>query len=319
MKLSLIIPVYNVEKYIEQCLTSICQQLPVPDVEVIVVDDGSPDQSVAKAQQFLAQQSEAVQQQFRIIRQKNQGLSGARNTGITQAQGEYVAFLDSDDYLNPQYFAEVLKGIETGADIIQFAVQRVDDQGNIIPFLHRMSKQGLQTLNQDILLELSNRSAWFAWLRVYKRALFQEIRFPVGKNYEDAYTTPLLFFAAKTAYFSPEVLINYRINPQGITATKSRKNIDDLGGVPLFYLAHIEQHPELVATMIAISQSHIMDVLNADGISAAQQRWKVLKQKMRQHPLNETMIRNRGNRLFFQYGVAFLLFDRTLRRLGLKK
>jgi hypothetical protein len=62
-----------------------------------------------------------------------------------------------------------------------------------------------------------------------------------------------------------------------------------------------------------------MDVLNADGISAAQQRWKVLKQKMRQHPLNETMIRNRGNRLFFQYGVAFLLFDRTLRRLGLKK
>ena len=99
MKLSLIIPVYNVEKYIEQCLTSICQQLPVPEVEVIVVDDGSPDQSVAKAQQFLAQQPEAVQQQFRIIRQKNQGLSGARNTGITQAQGEYVAFLDSDPHI----------------------------------------------------------------------------------------------------------------------------------------------------------------------------------------------------------------------------
>lgn len=231
MKLSLIIPVYNVEKYIEQCLTSICQQLPVPEVEVIMVDDGSPDQSVAKAQQFLAQQPEAVQQQFRIIRQ-NPGLRGTQYRDYA-GSGEYVAFLDSDDYLNPQYFAEVFKGIETGADIIQFAVQRVDDQGNIIPFLHRMSKQGLQTLNQDILLELSNRSAWFAWLRVYKRALFQEIRFPVGKNYEDAYTTPLLFCSKPPI----SALKCWSITASTRTALPqpNRKNIDDLGGVPLFY------------------------------------------------------------------------------------
>lgn len=319
MLLSLIIPVYNVEKYIEQCLTSICQQLPYPEVEVIVVDDGSPDQSIAKAKQFLQHQPDEIRQQFKIIRQKNQGLSGARNTGIAEAKGEYVAFLDSDDYLNPNFFAEVFKGIATQADIIQFAVQRVDDAGHIIPFLHPMSKQGLQTIDRDILIELSNRSAWFAWLRVYKTCLFGHIRFPVGKNYEDAYTTPFLFFAAKTAYFSPAVLINYRINPTGITATKSRKNIDDLGGVPLFYLKHIQQHPELAATLIAVSQSHIMDILNLDGLGVAQQRWKALKQQIQQQHIQMDILRNRGNRLFLQYGVWFLLFDRTLRRLGLKK
>ena len=319
MKLSLIIPVYNVEKYIEQCLTSICQQLPYPEVEVIIVDDGSPDQSLAKAKQLLLQQPDAIRQQFKVIKQKNQGLSGARNTGIAEAQGEYVAFLDSDDYLNPNFFVELFKGIETDADIIQFAVQRVDDTGRTIPFLHPMSKQGLQTIDRDILIELSNRSAWFAWLRAYKTSLFGHIRFPVGKNYEDAYTTPFLFFAAETVYFNPTVLINYRINPMGITASKSRKNIDDLGGVPLFYLKHIQQHPELAATLIAVSQSHIMDILNLDGIMVAQQRWKALKQQIQQHQIQVSVLRNRGNRLFFHYGVAFLLFDRVLRRLSLRK
>ncbi|MEB3767359.1 glycosyltransferase family A protein [Acinetobacter sp. MD2] len=319
MKLSLIIPVYNVERYIEQCLASICQQLPYKNVEIIIVDDGSPDQAIAKAKRFLQQQPDDVRRQFKVVQQKNQGLSGARNTGIAEAKGEYVAFLDSDDYLNQNYFAQIFQGIESNADIIQFAVQRVDDAGNKIPFLHPMSKQGLHGIDRDILLELSNRSAWFAWLRVYKTSLFGHIRFPVGKNYEDAYTTPFLFFAAQTAYFSPEVLINYRINPTGITATKSRKNIDDLGGVPVFYLKHLAQHPELAASLIAISQSHIMDVLNVDGVAAAQRRWGALKTQIQQQKIQADVLRNRGNRLFLKYGVWFLLFDRSVRRLGLKK
>ncbi|MEB3754420.1 glycosyltransferase family 2 protein [Acinetobacter sp. MD2(2019)] len=319
MKLSLIIPVYNVERYIEQCLASICQQLPQPNFEIIIVDDGSPDQAIATAKRFLQQQPEDVRRQFKIIQQKNQGLSGARNTGIAHARGEYVAFLDSDDFLNRNYFAEVFKGIQTEADIIQFAVQRVDDAGQKFPFLHPMSKQGLHGIDRDILLELSNRAAWFAWLRVYKTCLFGHIRFPVGKNYEDAYTTPFLFFAAKTVYFCPDVLINYRINPTGITATKSAKNMEDLGNVPIFYLKHLAQHPELAASLVAISQTYIMDVLNIDGFAAAQRRWGALKMQIQQQKIQADVLRNRGNRLFLKYGVWFLLLDRYLRRVGLKK
>ncbi|MFT4019919.1 MAG: glycosyltransferase [Acinetobacter sp.] len=319
MKLSLIIPVYNVEKYIEQCLRSLCTQLPYAGVEVIVVNDGTPDQSMVLIENFLAMQDEQIRQHFLILHQHNQGLSAARNTGIAHAKGDYLAFLDSDDYLQPNYFATLFSALQANPDIIQFSAQRVTDTGEIIPFLSPMPVEGLQHLNTSLLLELSHRSAWFVWLRVYRRELFAEIYFPLATLYEDAYTTPFLFLKAKTVYFSPNILLNYRVNPRGITATKSKKSIDDLGGAAVLLLSHVAEYPILVPTVVSISQSYIYDSLMAEGVLQAQQRWTLLKRQLQQHQIDPSHIRNRGNRLFWQFGVLFLLVDRGLRRVGWKK
>lgn len=320
MKLSLIVPVYGVEKYILACMKSICMQLPQTGVEVIVVNDETPDASMQIAQAYVAQRSQTIQNTFKWINQKNLGLSGARNTGIDHAQGEYIAFLDSDDGLKPDFFSTILTILtKNEVDIVQFRAERISDDGVVLPFLSPFSVQGFCHLNQDVYTQLFNRSAWFSWLRVYKKSLFEKIRFPLGKNYEDAYTTPFLFLTAKTAYFIHDVLLQYRMNPSGITATKSKKNIDDLGGGALCYLQHIEHYPVLTPTLVAISQSYIYDSLKAEGFASAKCRWARLKQQIQQVNLQENLILNRGNRLFLKFGLGFLLLDLMFRKLGIKK
>ena len=317
-KISLIVPVYRVEKYITACLESICEQLPEPNVEIIVVNDGTPDQSMQMVKRFLTRQNREIAQQFFCIDQENLGLSGARNTGLEQAQGQYIAFLDSDDILKPHYFKTLLDILaKQSPDLIQFCAERIDDVGQTSAFLKPMPQEGHLTLNEPQLLEIFNRSAWFSWLRVYKKQLFNGIRFPVGKNYEDAYTTPFLFLKAQSVYITNQVLLQYRINLQGITATKSKKNIDDLGGGALCYLQHIKAYPVLTPTLVSIAQSYIYDSLNAEGFKTAYKRCNNLNLKA--HVLDERLILNRGNRLFFKFGLWFLLLDKTLRKLGIQK
>ncbi|WP_269915187.1 glycosyltransferase family 2 protein [Acinetobacter sp. HY1485] len=317
-KISLIVPVYRVEKYITACLESICEQLPEPSIEIIVVNDGTPDQSMQMVKRFLARQNIAVAQQFICIDQENLGLSGARNTGLEQAQGEYIAFLDSDDILKSNYFKTLLNILaKQSPDLIQFCAERIDDVGQTSVFLKPMPQEGYLTLNEPQRLEIFNRSAWFSWLRIYKKQLFDGIRFPVRKNYEDAYTTPFLFLKAQSIYITNQVLLQYRINLQGITATKSKKNIDDLGGGALCYLQHIKKYPILTPTLVSISQSYIYDSLNVEGFKTAYERCNNLNLKA--YHLDEHLILNRGNRLFFKFGIWFLLLDKILRKLGIQK
>lgn len=317
-KISLIVPVYRVEKYITACLESICEQLPEPNIEIIVVNDGTPDQSMQMVKRFLARQNIEIAQQFICIDQENLGLSGARNTGLEQAQGQYIAFLDSDDILKPNYFKTLLDILaKQSPDLIQFCAERIDDAGQTSAFLKPMPQEGCLVLNEPQRLEIFNRSAWFSWLRIYKKQLFDGIRFPVGKNYEDAYTTPFLFLKAQSVYITNQVLLQYRINLQGITATKSKKNIDDLGGGALCYLQHIKTYPVLTPTLVSIAQSYIYDSLNAEGFKSAYKRCNTLN--LKSHALDERLILNRGNRLFFKFGIWFLLLDKTLRKLGIQK
>lgn len=320
MKLSLIIPIYNVEKYIVECLESICQQLPLQDVEVILINDGTPDQSIVFARHFLQQQDIKIQNQFTIIEQNNQGLSAARNTGLEHTSGDYIAFLDSDDLIKAGYFEEIFSHIhKEKPDIIQFYAERLDDQGNILPFLKPFEKEGYFNLDQDLLLNIFNRSAWYSWLRVYKKTLFEKMRFPVGKNYEDAYIIPYLFLFSKNIFITNKILLQYRINATGITATKSKKNIDDLGDTARHYLQDIEKYPIFTPTLVAISQCYINDSLKGESFTTAYQRWNKLRQEISNYRIQDGFVRNPGNRLFYKYGVWFLFFDLNLRKLGLKK
>ena len=317
MKLSLIIPVYKVEQYIEKCLQSIVMQLPQDDVEIIIVDDGSPDQSIQIANQFLNQQSETIKNKFKIISQKNQGVSVARNYGVMEAKGEYIAFLDSDDYLNKSYFKSLLEIIRKfQPDIIEFRAQRISDAGIYYNFLKPLNLEGLYALDEAIWIKESNQSAWFPWLRVYKTHFLTEHPFPTGMKYvEDAYTIPYVLLAAENIYFIDKCLIFYRLNPQSVTALKSISNIEDLKLAVYKMLDYLNINPVLSASTIALSQNYITDSLNAEGVLKAYQRWYALRKVIvRNVNFDKTYLRNRGNKLFLNFGIAFLLLCKILKK-----
>lgn len=321
MKLSLIIPMYKVEKYIEDCLHSIFSQNFTENVEVIVVDDGSPDNSFFIAKSYIDKLSSVHKKNTHIIQQENKGLSGARNTGISHAKGKYLAFLDSDDILNANFFSKIIPILDSiEPEILQFRAERFDDKGNVIPFLSPLAVDGLYT-RDEIWKPLCNQSAWYAWLRVYDAKLFtDENLFPEGKNFEDSYTIPYVFLYAKRIFILNDILIKYRLNPLGITATKSEKNLNDLGGSVHKMISKLNMDSTLTASVISLSQSYIDDSLKSEGKSKAKERWKTLKKNLL---LNDSfmpnIITNRGNKLFYIFGIPFLLFVNNLKKLGLKK
>lgn len=320
MLISLIIPIYNVEKYIEECLRSVTSQLNINDsVEVILVDDGSPDNSVTLVDKHLNSLHDGVRSKFILIRQENKGLSGARNVGIDKATGQYLAFLDSDDLLEHNFFDQVTQIIrKQSPDIIQFRASRFNDAGQVFNFLNFNPKDGLYEM-KTVWPNLCNESAWFAWLRVYKRNLFNNIRYPQGKNYEDAYTTPYVFLKAQNIYFIDQLLIKYRMNPESITSKKSKKNIEDLGGAAFKMINDFYMETHLLLSALSLAQAYINDSLVTEGFQEANVRWGKLKLLFIKQGFDKNTIVNRGNKLFYNFGIYFLIFDAVLRRTGIHK
>ena len=125
MDLSIIIPVYNVEKYIEKCLLScIKQDISYEDYEIVVVNDGSPDNSITIVERIAKDYSN-----IRIINQENQGLSGARNTGMKHAKGNYIWFVDSDDYIEENCLGRIVSYLNGDLDILQLQYRHVFEDG----------------------------------------------------------------------------------------------------------------------------------------------------------------------------------------------
>lgn len=208
-KLTLIIPIYNVERYIRECLVSVFEQLP-PDVEVICIDDGSPDNSIEIAMATI-EDYDINEKQVKIISQKNKGLSGARNTGIKAASGSYIGFLDSDDKLKHNYFKYLLDVINgSDYDIIDF---NYETSGGTI---YRTRNQSLESVFQY--------GKWYSWARIVKKTLLSKYLFTEGILYEDIALTPKLYFNANSFFHIDKALYWYRLNPEGITASRDALN-----------------------------------------------------------------------------------------------
>ncbi len=322
VNLSLIVPVYNVENYIIECLNSIVKIIPTDgSTEVIIVNDGSPDNSINLIENYILNLNDNIKNNFHILSQENRGLSGARNTGINNAKGRYLAFLDSDDVLQGDFFNDILAIIKKhNPDIVEFRATRFDDNGNTSNnFFPKLFNDGFYNLDQKIWKKLCNRSAWFSWLRVYNKNLFDDIKFPEGKNYEDAYTTPYVYLKAKNIYFCNNEYIGYRINPNGITATKSIKNIDDIGGAAEKLIGFFNYRPELSSSFISLAQYYIANSYETEGFFVANKRWKVLKKQLYTSSFDKKYIANRGNKFFFLFGVYFISAIFYSRKFGIKK
>ena len=232
--ISVIVPVYNVENYISDCVTSLVAQT-YPNTEIILVDDGSADGSPALCDRF-AREHGCV----RVIHQGNTGPSGARNAGIDAAKGEYLLFVDSDDTVSPELIS-VLYGLlcEYNADIA-CASHRESGQRDVSVL---GSEQGImQLLKEDTGLTTSS------WGKLYSRALFDGVRFPENIIFEDYYTTPLLFDRARVIVYTDRFLYNYRSdNSQSIMHSrfsKRRLAFYDVSDCVERFLA--ERYPRLV-------------------------------------------------------------------------
>ena len=217
--ISIIVPTYNVEKYIRTCIESILAQT-YRNIEVIIVNDGSTDQSLAVISDLICSHHN-----IKVINQKNQGLSVARNTGIDAATGKYIAFVDADDKIKPDFVSSLYQiADKTGADIVRGSFR--DFNGNIpkgwVPDFN-VPTNGTIVLDQF----LSSNISFVVWSSIYRLDFINSnhIRFTPGILFEDADFTIRAYMLAKLVATSPEPNYAYRINrPGSILTTKTTKN-----------------------------------------------------------------------------------------------
>ena len=202
--LSIIVPVYDVENYLQKCIDSILAQT-LTDFELILVDDGSPDNCPA-----LCDAAAAKDARVRVIHQKNGGLSAARNAGLDVARGEWIGFVDSDDYIAPEMYEKLYRAVQqTGADFALCDFAEVDEAGAPSNArTHGVITQQIFT-ERELLQSAYLTMMLLAWNKLYRRAIFAQLRYPVGKLNEDIFVSPDICLQAQKAVVVPEALYYY--------------------------------------------------------------------------------------------------------------
>ena len=220
IKVSIIVPVYNAVSYLRTCLESIKNQT-YKNIEVLIIDDGSVDGSGEICDLYKKDK------RFQVFHQKNQGQSLARNLGLKYATGDYILFVDADDYIKEYLIERVLMLVSkyNNVDIVIFDHEEVTDRG-IVPFIQEFNKRNIEFPVNDIKsilhLILLDHVSNLVWDKLYKRSMWENIRFPVGYYYEDMFILPSLFLNAKNVQYLHEYLyINNRVNPSSTTSYRN--------------------------------------------------------------------------------------------------
>lgn len=219
IKLSIIIPVYNVVQYLAKCLESLIDQdVPAESYEILIINDGSTDDSLSIADDFSEKH-----RNVRVISQENGGLSAARNRGIEEAQGKFLMFVDSDDYLVPASLGDLVRRMTTDTlDVLRFNYQSVDEAGLVIP----KTAAGTFAVDMDETVVdgkvfLTRRLGWACYAPMYiiKTKIFAEgdLFFKPGILYEDAEWLPRLLLRAERVSSVDQVVYNYLRRTGSIT------------------------------------------------------------------------------------------------------
>lgn len=227
LKLSVIVPVYNVESYLKKCIDSILGQS-FKDFELILVDDGSTDASGLICESYKNEGSVIV------IHQNNGGLSDARNTGIRQAKGQYISFVDSDDWIEKDMYSAMLQVAEdTDSDIVVCGHRVVTPSGAIEETVVLGNNFVLNNIEATRLILKDDVMPSFAWNKIYRKKLFEDTLFPKGRIYEDTATIYKYFNKSNKVVVINRVFYNYLRRPGSIcldtnlNVEKSLKRISD--------------------------------------------------------------------------------------------
>lgn len=215
---SIIVPVYNVEKYLDQCVKSIVDQT-YRYLEIILVDDGSPDNCPQICDKWAEEDP-----RIKVIHKSNGGLSDARNAGMNVAAGEYIAFVDSDDFIDERMYATMVTAMQdTGADVASCG--RVIFDGITSKKDHVLDCARVYSAKDGLSELLSGGSIEEAvWDKVYKKSLFDGVSFPVGEINEDLVITPKILLKSHSIVHVGEAYYFYRVNPNSISKVNYNEN-----------------------------------------------------------------------------------------------
>lgn len=254
--ISIIVPIYKVEKYLKQCLDSIVGQT-YRNLEIILIDDGSPDCCPEICDQYGM-----MDNRIKVIHKSNGGQSSARNIGLDIAIGEYVMFVDSDDYLDTNMvsiLADTL--IEEDLDIVMCSRYDVGESILIRPLL---LDHNVLINNADVMkLILTDTIGSQPWGKIYRLSLFESVRFPEGRVYEDIATTYLAFSKCNRFHYVDKPLYYYRLNLVGTSFTERPNKIIDT--FQSFYerLIYAEKHfPNVREECLALAFGTAIGSLN---------------------------------------------------------
>lgn len=231
-KISVIVPVYKVEPYLCKCLDSIVNQT-YRNLEIILVDDGSPDNCGAICDEYAARD-----ERIKVIHKANGGVASARNVGLDAATGEYIGWVDSDDWIEPDMFGRLLKGAEAyDADIV--ICGRMENYPDRDVPMNWQQEELLDKEQTIAMLVEDDLVRSYLWDKLWKRELFQDIRFPRLMAFEDMAMMYRLFMKAERVACLPEVLYHYEHRDASLTAAPS------LGSRVAFFRVNKERHEAL--------------------------------------------------------------------------
>lgn len=220
-EISIIVPVYKTERFLSACISSILAQT-FTDFELILVDDGSPDSCPA-----LCDAAAAKDSRIRVIHQKNRGLSGARNAGLDAAEGEWIAFVDSDDTITPDFCAKLYHAAqEAGAQMAVCNYRQVDEA--LTPIREQYLHVRREVLTPEQALEHSTLLPYMVvWNKLYHRSIFAQLRFAEGKLNEDTLLIAYAYEKAEKIANIPDAMYLYRKVAGSIVNSKvTLRNLD---------------------------------------------------------------------------------------------
>lgn len=226
---SVIVPVYKVEDYLRKCVDSILVQT-YKNLEIILVDDGSPDNCGAICDEYAL-----LDGRVKVIHKENGGLSDARNAGLDVCTGEYIAFVDSDDWVDEDYIATFMEYAQPdtivccGYKIVyknKIYYNTMDKVHFFMP-VEIIETQLFQELNASIGISKVNPIGNYAWNKLYPRAFFNDIRYPIRKSYEDIFIAFDLFKLCKKFVVLPVAKYNYLVRETSICGNPSKKSMYD--------------------------------------------------------------------------------------------
>lgn len=212
-KVSLIVPIYNTQDYLRKCLNSLVEQS-YKNIEIILVDDGSTDNSYAICKEY-----DIKFEQIKLFQKQNGGVSDTRNYGISKATGEFISFVDSDDYLEKD-FVEILVNL----------IKKYDAEISIsLKEGHLLNNNEVHVFNGSVMLmHILNNSCFEVWGKLYKRELISEALFPVNKIHEDLYVIPGIFLKSKKCVIVHKGLYHYQIRENSIMGMVNKTHLKDI-------------------------------------------------------------------------------------------
>ena len=313
-KVSVIVPIYNSESYIDKCIQSIIDQS-YSNIEIILVNDGSIDNSKSICENYAN-----IDKRIKLINQENQGVSKARNKGLDLAKGKYIGFVDGDDYIEKNMIESIISNIEnTKADIGICGYNIVDDR-NIKIKKSDCSERNLIIDNEQALelIFTTNKINGFLWNKIFKKELFEKVRLPEDMNIcEDLYIVCKLLNEDNIISYTPQALYNYRENLNG--ATKTIKKLFFENG-KLKYIDAFEK-----IAIIFKDEQWVLDLIRIKSTKTLLETYYLMiKNKYNDDKINKYIISElnkekkyylKNTNVSLKHKIAFILFNIRLKLL----